>query len=383
MAKFKNSIEKGKYHIDKLIQKPIKPKKQRTRKIYHKLEWKKPNGTILIEYKPQTTINDLNKTKYKPKKQKIKYPRNWKKYFEARQNHWNDSIKLIHELIKMLNIKTYGSRRGRPPIPIKDKIFLCIQKVLRGVTYDSHAQLIELAYYKNYTTTIPRPHSVADFMNEIQLTPILERLVTMSALPVAHFEKSFSIDSTGISTFDKSQWIKIRLDYKKHRDYKKLHAISGNRTNIIVAARVTHGTQADSPMLTPLLDIAKEKFNIKWFCADKAYSSRANTQAVTEAGAVPFLMPKKNFKTRSKGFPAWNKMIRMFRKQESYFRQFYHKRSNVETSFAMIKRRISNSVSSKNSVAQINEALCLVIAHNILVLINSMYCDQLEIKFKN
>ena len=73
----------------------------------------------------------------------------------------------------------------------------------------------------------------------------------------------------------------------------------------------------------------------------------------------------------------------MFRKQESYFRQFYHKRSNVETSFAMIKRRISNSVSSKNSVAQINEALCLVIAHNILVLINSMYCDQLEIKFKN
>lgn len=51
----------------------------------------------------------------------------------------------------------------------------------------------------------------------------------------------------------------------------------------------------------------------------------------------------------------------------------YHKRSNVETTFSMIKAKFGGSLRSKTRTAQINEALCKILAHNICVLIQSIF----------
>ena len=55
-----------------------------------------------------------------------------------------------------------------------------------------------------------------------------------------------------------------------------------------------------------------------------------------------------------------------------------HKRSNIETTFHMIKTKFGDRLRSKSRTAQINEALCKVLAHNLCCLIQSMY--ELEIK---
>jgi hypothetical protein len=47
------------------------------------------------------------------------------------------------------------------------------------------------------------------------------------------------------------------------------------------------------------------------------------------------------------------------------FMEHYHKRSNVETTFSMIKAKFGNHLRSKAKPAQINEALCKVLYHNI------------------
>ena len=51
----------------------------------------------------------------------------------------------------------------------------------------------------------------------------------------------------------------------------------------------------------------------------------------------------------------------------------YHKRSNVETAFSMIKAKFGGSLRSKNPEAQVNEALVKILCHNICVLIQAMY----------
>jgi transposase len=61
----------------------------------------------------------------------------------------------------------------------------------------------------------------------------------------------------------------------------------------------------------------------------------------------------------------------MFRKEE--FLQHYHKRSNVESTFGMMKRKFGDSLRSKTDVAMVNETLCKVLWHNLLVLIHEMY----------
>ncbi len=47
----------------------------------------------------------------------------------------------------------------------------------------------------------------------------------------------------------------------------------------------------------------------------------------------------------------------------------YHKRSNVESTFSMMKRKFGDAVRSKSDTAMVNEVLCKVLAHNLCVLI--------------
>lgn len=55
------------------------------------------------------------------------------------------------------------------------------------------------------------------------------------------------------------------------------------------------------------------------------------------------------------------------------FLAHYHKRSNVETTFQMIKAKFGERLRSKTETAQVNEALCKVLCHNLCVVIQSMY----------
>lgn len=63
------------------------------------------------------------------------------------------------------------------------------------------------------------------------------------------------------------------------------------------------------------------------------------------------------------------------------FMLHYHKRSNVESTFASIKRKLGDTLRSKNSTSQINELLCKIIAYNITVLIQEMYELGISIDF--
>jgi transposase len=60
-----------------------------------------------------------------------------------------------------------------------------------------------------------------------------------------------------------------------------------------------------------------------------------------------------------------------FKREE--FLVHYHKRSNVETTFSMIKAKFGERLRSKTETAQVNEALCKVLCHNLCVVIQSMY----------
>lgn len=57
--------------------------------------------------------------------------------------------------------------------------------------------------------------------------------------------------------------------------------------------------------------------------------------------------------------------------------QQYHKRSNVESTVSLIKA-FGDSLRSKTETAQVNEALCKILCHNICCLIQSMF--ELDIK---
>jgi hypothetical protein len=55
------------------------------------------------------------------------------------------------------------------------------------------------------------------------------------------------------------------------------------------------------------------------------------------------------------------------------FLQHYHKRSNVESTVAMVKAKFRDSIRSKGDVAMKNEVLAKIVCHNICCLIQEMH----------
>lgn len=71
-------------------------------------------------------------------------------------------------------------------------------------------------------------------------------------------------------------------------------------------------------------------------------------------------------------------MYHLFAYERETFLVHYYQRSNVETTFSMIKRKFGASLRSKSDVGQMNEVLCKAVAHNLCVLIDCIHEIGLE-----
>jgi transposase len=69
----------------------------------------------------------------------------------------------------------------------------------------------------------------------------------------------------------------------------------------------------------------------------------------------------------------WNRIFHYYSYHRDEYMTHYHKRSNSESAFSMIKTRFGERLRSKTETAQINELLCKVLAHNLVCLVQSMY----------
>ena len=113
--------------------------------------------------------------------------------------------------------------------------------------------------------------------------------------------------------------------------------------------------------------------------ADKGYASLKNYRAVQYHDATPYIAFKSIHTGRGRardggsGGMLWQKMFHMFQFHREDFERHYHKRSNVESVFSMIKAKFRDHVRSKTDVAMRNEVLCKIICHNICCLIHESH----------
>lgn len=311
---------------------------------------------------------------FAPTPPSVKVNDDLKGYVQSRQRARPTVTSLLFEALRAFGVQTVYKGRGRPPAPLQDKLFLLVEKVHRGETYDSHYENIDYYALKGYIQRRVDPHSVSRFMLDSQLTPLLRDLATFTSIPLAELEREFAVDATGIGTYGK-RWVKVRTEYQRHSEYRKMHTLVGVRTGIITSTRVTYGNRHDSPELIPLLEQMKRYFRVAEVSADAGYTGRENVQAVGNLGATPYFKIKKNMTGRGGmgKYPAWGHMIRKFRQNERLYMQHYAKRSNVEAVYSSFKRAIRDTLAGKRPLAQENEALCVAIVHNLRILVRAMY----------
>jgi transposase len=167
----------------------------------------------------------------------------------------------------------------------------------------------------------------------------------------------------------------------ERRDWLKVHLMCGVKTNVVTAIRIIDRNGAYCPQFKPLVDETAMNFVMNAVSADKAYLSADNLQTVLDHNAMPFIPFKANSSAKWTTNPVWQRMYHYFAYNQRYFMERYHERSNIESTFSMIKRKFGNSLRSKTKTAQVNEALCKILCHNLCCLIQSMFEFQVQPDF--
>lgn len=252
------------------------------------------------------------------------------------------------------------------------------------------------AHGKGHISKLPCYNSVFNYFENEALTPYLEMLIEESSLPLRAIESDFAVDSSGFSTSRFVQWVQAKHHNPKlleARDWVKVHLMCGVKTNVVTAVQISDRFGGDSPYFKPLVDSTAKNFVMQEVSADKAYLSAANLQTVVDHAAMPYIPFKSNSKPRwglgtqqthdqngkwRRKTKLWRQMYHYYEFNQTWFMQQYHKRSNVESTFSMIKAKFGDGLRSRTKTAQINEALCKVLCHNICCLIQSMF--ELNVK---
>jgi transposase/predicted nucleic acid-binding Zn finger protein len=300
------------------------------------------------------------------------YPQNWKQYNAAQVNEKDQFQRLLRSLCDQVKESTAPAGRGRPKIPMSDSIFMACFKVYSTVSGRRFMCDLNDSQQNGYIQKTPHFNSIFNALENEALTPILTDLIITSALPLKEIESDFAIDSSGFTSSRFVRWFDHKYGkIRQEHDWVKAHIICGVKTNVVTAVEIHERNTNDSPILPSLLSTTAEHFDVRELSGDKQYASQVNFNAIVSHGADPYIA----FRAKTTGAcgGVFGKAFHFFSLYREEFLQSYHKRSNVESTFSMMKAKFGDSLRSKSDIAMKNEVLCKILCHNICCLISAIY----------
>lgn len=323
---------------------------------------------------------NLDEIEPEPKPAKPTYAQRWPEYNAAQRTEKANFLLLLNGLCQ--GIGEPPQVMGRPRLSYADMVFAAAFKVYSGLSGRRFASDLQDAHNKGYVSKVPHFNSIYNYFDKDELTPLLHELITVTALPLKAVESDFAVDSSGFSNNRFVKWFNVKhgreLDYS---DWVKLHLMTGVTTNVVTSVEVSGRHDHDTNFFEPLVDATARNFAMKEISADKAYSSRDNLHTAMSHGATPFIPFKSNATGEAGGDNLWKIMFHYYSLKRADFLSHYHKRSNIESTFSMIKGKFGDAIRGKTETAQLNEVLLKVLCHNICVVHQSMHELGVEATF--
>lgn len=334
------------------------------------------NGTMrpckhILALKMHLNIGEVTIKGQEPIIAPVTYSQDWANYNQAQ----SQEIELFDMFLTQLvsTIDEQEQHMGRPRLKLSDQLFCCIMKVYSQLSLRRANCLYHQALERSQITHNPHYNAVSSILLEPGITPILHKLVLLSAIPLAGIETNFAVDSSGFRCSSFGMYCEQAHGTKRMHNWLKVHIATGVRTNIVTDVVLTEEHVNDCPQFEKLIRRTSEGFDIDEVVADKAYSSRRNHEVVKGLGGRAYIPFKDNATGNAGGSMLWRKAFLYFQMNKEEFEEHYHQRSNAESTFSAIKKKFGETLKSRKRTAQENEMLCKIIAYNITVLINAMF----------
>lgn len=324
--------------------------------------------TMKRECRADGTVIETRSVTFTEKKT---YKQDWPAYNEAQTTEKHRFQTLLAELARSVPTpQREEGKAGRPRTPVSDQVFGVALKIYSTLSTRRFACDLKDAYERGYVSRPIHYNVVNSAMESESLTPVLQTLITRSAIPLTPVESTFAVDSSGFTSSKFVRWYdeKYGITRRQH-DWVKVHLCCGTQTNVVTAARVLEQNSADCPQFAPLVKETSEHFRIGEVSGDKAYCSWENYEVVNAMGGTAYLAFKENMTGAAGG--TFGKMFHYYQFNAETFMDHYHRRSNAESTFSAIKRKFGDHVRSRTPVSMVNEVLGKILAHNICCVIAS------------
>jgi transposase len=309
--------------------------------------------------------------------------REWIAYNRAARSEKDLFQSLLSELCQ--GIEEAPQVMGRPRVRLTDLVFCAGLKVYSKFSGRRNMSDLRSAQQKGYISKAIHYNTISKYLERKSLMPILQELIIQASLPLQSIEEGdFAVDSTGLSTGQFVRWFDVKYgNTEDWHDWIKLNLICGRLTHVVTAVKIAGRYANDSPFFKPLVEkTARQGWKIREVSADKEYLSDGNIKFVMLKGGQAYIPFKSNSTTNEKS-AIWNRALHFYKFHQDEFNAHYHKRSNVETAFSMIKAKFGERLCSKTETAQINEALLKVLCHNLCCLIQSIFEFGIDPSFKS
>ncbi len=311
---------------------------------------------------------------------KVTCTQNWPAYNAAQSEEKTRFGVLLADLCKGIPQPIHEGK-GRPALPLADMLFASVYKVYTGFSSRRFTSDLRDAHTDGLVASTPHFNSVTNYLADPSMTPILKHLVMVSSLPLKAVETEFAVDSSGFTTSRFVRWFNKKYGKEiDNREWVKVHLMCGVSTHIVTSVDISGWEANDTTYFVPLLEQTARNFQIAEVSADKAYLGHKNLTAVEAVNATPFIPFKSNTLPTTEN-SAWGRMYHYFMLKRDEFLTHYHRRSNVETVFSMVKGKFGDSVRSKSDTGMVNEVLAKILCHNICVLIQAIHELGIEPNF--
>ena len=240
---------------------------------------------------------------------------------------------------------------------------------------------------------VPHQNTFCRWMNDPRLTPILEKMLELTARVFRAVECAGIVDSSKMSQMRSahSRWVEYGDDQREGADWMKMHALVGVETLVCMAVMFSGSRGAgthDVNFILPLVERVRGIFALRYVLADKAYLSENVVGRLWQMGMQAVIPIKKRWDGASmkQFYEAYQHLVRWYDDRQADFHMAYRLRPKIEGYFSLVKRVSSGFCWSRGRphkdaagnpldnaeapcVAWQNETLCKLIYVNLRLIV--------------
>jgi Transposase DDE domain len=227
---------------------------------------------------------------------------------------------------------------------------------------ERYAQLIDDGRLR--LSSPPHQNTISEWMNDEQITPVLEGMLRMTSEPFRRREIGSIADASKVSqsSLAHARLVDYGEDERPNADWSRVHALVGVETMVIMAVRFS-GTRGEGTheknFVEELVGDALRTFDLSFFLGDKGYLSEDILGWLWNKGLKAAIPVKKrwNASTKSHCPEAAKALVMWYDQRRREFDEVYRLRAKIEGLFSLLNRIAGGHLLSRGRPRTIPNAI--------------------------